>query len=289
MRTDTLVPIASATKTVTATMAMALAQRGQLSLDQRIDRWLPRLPGSRRITVRMLMNHSSGLEDYFSDGAVDWIIRRHPFHHWRRGEVLAHVHRLLFRPGTQHRYSNSNYVALGGILTRASRLGIEDLFQRYVAGPLHLRRSTYRYDGAPQSELAHPLHPRRGGGVRDRFGARGRVTTDYWGEVWTDGGLATTPSDLATIGNALYAGPLLTPQSVAKMLPHGTNGWGLGTFGKRALGTRWFGHDGWYGGFQTENWTDRKRGLTIDVFTNRSGGKAVASRLWRDVAASYVR
>ena len=48
-------------------------------------------------------------------------------------------------------------------------------------------------------------------------------------------------------------------------------------------------HDGWYGGFQTENWTDRKRGLTIDVFTNRAGGKTAAAPLWRDVAAAYLR
>jgi D-alanyl-D-alanine carboxypeptidase len=289
MRPDSLVPIASSTKTVTATMAMALAQRGQLNLDQRIDAWLPSLPGSGRITVRMLMNHSSGLEDYFSDGAVDWIIRHHPFHHWKRGQVLAHVHRLLFRPGTQHRYSNSNFIALGGILTGASGRGIEDLFQQYVATPLDLQHSTYRYGAAPKGQFAHPLRLLRRGRVRDRFGAHGRVPTDYWGEVWTDGGLATTPSDLARIGNALYAGSLLSPQSVAEMLPHGSNGWGLGTFGKRALGTRWFGHDGWYGGFQTENWTDRKRGLTIDVFTNRSGARAAAAPLWRDVAAAYLR
>ena len=57
------------------------------------------------------------------------------------------------------------------------------------------------------------------GGVRDKFGAHGKVTTDYWGEVWTDGGLATTPSDLARFGNALYAGPLLPPSWVAKCFP----------------------------------------------------------------------
>jgi D-alanyl-D-alanine carboxypeptidase len=270
-------------------MAMALAQRGQLDLNRPIGAWLPRLPGSGRVTPRMLMNHSSGLQDYFDDGAIDRIIRRHPFHLWRRGEVLAHVHRLLFRPATRHRYSNSNFVALGGILTRASGQSIEDLFQRFVAMRLHLEHSTYRYGAAPQSEFAHPLRPLRSGRVRDRFGAHGRVTTDYWGEVWTDGGLATTPSDLATIGNALYTGNLLSAQSVNEMLPARLRGWGLGTFGKSALGARWFGHDGWYGGFQTENWTNRKRDLTVDVFTNRSGGRAVSARLWRDVAAAYLR
>jgi D-alanyl-D-alanine carboxypeptidase len=274
---------------VTATLAMALAERGQLRLDRPIHHELPRLPASRRITPRKLMNHSSGLNDYFDDGGVGRVFRRHPFHHWTRGEVLSHVRRLNFRPGLRHSYSNSNYVALGGVLTHDSSESIEGLFRRVVAGPLHLERSTFRYGAAPMREIAHPLRPRPGGGVWDKFGARGRVPTEYWGEVWTDGGLATTASDLARFGNALYSGGLLSPASVRAMLPAKPHGWGLGTFDKYALGTRWVGHDGWYGGFQSENWTDRKHGVTIDVFTNRAGQRTVAAPIWKAVAAAYRR
>jgi D-alanyl-D-alanine carboxypeptidase len=289
MKPGSLIPIASSTKTVTATLAMALAQRRQLDLDTPIHDVLPNLPGSARITPRMLMNHSAGLEDYFYDGAVDRIIRRHPFHHWTRGQVLAHVHRVTFRPGSRHRYSNSNYIALGGVLTRITHTSIEGLFRRYVATPLDLNGSTFRYGAAPKGDFAHPLRLLRRGRVRDRFGAHGKVPTDYWGEVWTDGGLATTASGLARFGNGLYAGHLLSPASVRAMLPPRPHGWGLGTFDKRALGHTWIGHDGWYGGFQTENWTDRSSGVTVDVFTNRSGAKAVAARIWKRVAAAYGR
>jgi D-alanyl-D-alanine carboxypeptidase len=287
MTPGSLIPIASTTKTVTATMAMALAQRGQVVLNRPIHHELPRLPASRRVTPRMLMNHSSGLNDYFDDGIVGRIYRRHPFHHWTRGQVLAHVHRLRFPPGSRHSYSNTNYVALGGVLTHDSHRSIERLFRQYVGTPLGLRHSTFRYGTAPQRKFAHPLRVRGRGRLGDKFGAHGRVPTDYWGEVWTDGGLATTPSDLARIGNALYAGDLLSAASVKAMLPPRPHGWGLGTFDRFALGTRWIGHDGWYGGFQTENWTDRKRGVTIDVFTNRAGQRTVAAPLWHTVAAAY--
>src|SRR3954451_6432670 len=115
MKPRSLVPIASATKTVTATMVMSLVERGTLHLGERLDRTLPQLPAANRITLRTLLNHSSGLVDYFSDGAIDRIIRRHPYPRWTRAQVLAHVSHVRFRPGSHHSYSNSNYVTLGGV------------------------------------------------------------------------------------------------------------------------------------------------------------------------------
>ena len=288
MKPRSLVPIASATKTVTATMVMSLVQRGTLHLGEKLDRTLPRLPAANRITLKTLLNHSSGLVDYFSDGAVDRIIRRQPYHRWTRPQVLAHVTHVRFAPGSHHSYSNSNYVTLGGVLHRATGESVQHLFRRFVGRPLHLHDSTFRYGGAPQSQFAHPLAVTRHG-YRDSIGAHRPMTTDYWGETWTDGGLATTAADLARIGNAVYAGRLLSSRTVAEMLPPRPGGWGLGTFDMRALGRRWFGHDGLYGGFQTENWTDRRRGVTVVAFANRAGGRTVSPRIWRAVAAAYGR
>ena len=288
MRPDSLFAIASTTKTVTATLAMALAEEGRLDLDAPIADALPYLPGARRITPRMLLSHSSGLSEYFADGLIDRIASRRPYHRWSRREVLRHVRGLKFRPGSRNGYSNSGYVALGGVLTHASGESIGRLFQRLIAQPIGLADgSTFRYGAAPASRFAHPLKRLRGGGYRDRFGRRARVPTDYWGGVWTDGGLATTAAGLARIGNGLYSGGLLSPASVEAMLPPRPGGWGLGSFDKRALDTTWIGHDGSYGGYQTENWTDRGRGLTIAVATNAAGAGSVAPRLWRDVAATY--
>lgn len=287
LRAGSLFPIASTTKTVTATLAMGLSEEGALQLDRQIHDALPSLPGSRRITPRLLMGHSSGLSDYFADGAVDRIARRHPYHRWTRREVLSHVHGLKFAPGSRHGYSNSGYVALGGVIERASGERVEQLFQRLVAEPLGLREATFRYGGAARTRFAHPLRTLRGGRYRDRFGGRARVPTDYWGGVWTDGGLAIGSAGLARIGNAVYVGDLLAPGSVEEMLPPRTGGWGLGTFDKRALSRTWIGHDGSYGGYQSENWTDPDRDITVVAMTNAAGAGAVSPRIWRAVAAAY--
>jgi D-alanyl-D-alanine carboxypeptidase len=288
MRPDSLFPIASTTKTVTATMAMTLAEDGALDLDRPIAWALPWVVGARRITPRQLMSHSSGLRDYFSDGAIAWIASRHPYHRWTRREVLRHADGLQFPPGSRHSYSNSGYVALGGVIEAASGERVDTLFQQRIAEPLGLQGSTYRYGNAPQRLFAHPLRPAGGGRLYDRFGRRARVPTDYWGETWTDGGLATTSAGLAQIGNGVYAGDLLSPASVAQMLPDKPGGWGLGTFDKRALGRTWIGHDGSYGGYQTENWTDRASGVTVVVMTNGAGMGVLSPRIWRAVAAAAV-
>ncbi len=288
MHPDSLFAIASTTKTVTAAMAMALAEAGELELDRPIRSTLPYLPGSGRITPRMLMSHSSGLADYLSSPWLTWTAWRHPFHRWTRREVLSHApRRLRFPPGSRHSYSNTGYVALGGVIERASGARIESVFERTIAAPLGLEDSTFRYGAAPQRQFAHPLRPRAGGGYYDRFGPDGRIPTDYWGEVWTDGGLAATAADLAEFGNALYAGDLLEPATVEQMLPPKPGGWGLGTFDGRGQGSTWVGHDGSYGGYQTENWTDRERGVTVVVMTNGAGIGSLAPQLRRAIAAAY--
>ena len=71
------------------------------------------------------------------------------------------------------------------------------------------------------------------------------------------------------------------------MLPPKPGGWGLGTFDGRGQGSTWVGHDGSYGGYQTENWTDRERGVTIVVMTNGAGIGSLAPQLRRAIAAAY--
>ncbi len=174
MRPDSLFPIASTTKTVTATIAMALAERRRARLDRPIRWALPYLTGSRRITPRMLMSHTSGLADYLSSPWLTWTAWRHPFHRWNRREVLTHgPRRLRFRPGSRHAYSNTGLrrrsaASSSAPPARASRTSSAAL----IADPLGLADSTFRYGAAPQRRFAHPLRPLPGGGVHDRFGAR---------------------------------------------------------------------------------------------------------------------
>src|SRR3954469_25865854 len=106
--------IASSTKPFTATLIFGLIERKKLSLKTHLARFYPHLPKAKQITIRMLLDHSSGLNDYFEDPHINDVIAKHPDHHWTRSEVLKAVKKTNFKPGTRSVYSNSNYVVLGG-------------------------------------------------------------------------------------------------------------------------------------------------------------------------------
>jgi hypothetical protein len=94
------------------------------------------------------------------------------------------------------------------------------------------------------------------------------VPTDFWGEVWTDGGLATTAEELGLVANEMIVGDLLEPETRRRALRIGMGSSGLGLFTQWADGKRWFGHDGSYDGFASQHWTDPETGITIAVMTS---------------------
>src|SRR5687768_11382445 len=141
----TLFATASAGKPITAALVLDLVERRRLSLRTRLSRFYPRLPKARRITVRMLLNHTSGLSEYFDDPRIAKIISDEPAHRWTRGEVLSAIDRSLFAPGTRYRYTNSNYVILGGIVEKVSRAPVESVFRARIADRLGLVDSTMTY------------------------------------------------------------------------------------------------------------------------------------------------
>ncbi len=259
---------ASAGKTVTAAMIFRLADAGKLSLDDRISRWLPQLPGARRIRIRNLLEHSSGLRDYLGSRSIERTIARHPAHRWTRHEVLASIQPpLKFRPGSRVSYSNSNYIALGAVIERVTGTSIQSAFMHLIARPLGLTDSSWVYDPSLYQDGARPYYERPG--RRPAPGWRhGLVSTDYVGEVWTDGGLATTRRRPREDRQRIDRRRLLDPPSRRAMLRFRERGYGRGVFSIHADGRRLIGHDGLYGGFAAQHWTDPATGTTIAVLAN---------------------
>src|SRR4051794_12326499 len=129
--------LASLTKTYTATLVLQEVQRGHIRLGDPIGRWLAGLipAAAARVTVRELLDHTSGLPDYLDDprlaaGFAD------PHHHWTEGELLRAVRAP--RHGGRFSYSNTNYLLLGAILRRAAHASEGTLVDRRIVGPLHL-------------------------------------------------------------------------------------------------------------------------------------------------------
>lgn len=275
----------SVTKPVVAAIVLDLVESRKLSLDTRLSRFYPNLPSAHRITVRMLLEHTSGLNEYFDDPRINELIVDHPDHHWTRAEVLRAITRTQFKPGTRYAYTNSNYVVLGGIVEKLTGKGIERVFRARIADPLRLKESTFEYRPERSDLFAHP-YVRENGNLRDTFAPGIGVPADYWGPVWTDGGLATTGLDLARFGDGLFEGRLLRPKTVRKMTRLNRFGVGLGLHPKPYGGRTWLGHDGRYGGYETELWHDAKHRITIAVATNSSGSSLTT---WQQLVAAYDR
>jgi D-alanyl-D-alanine carboxypeptidase len=275
--------IASSTKPFTATLILGLVQRKKLSLKTHLSRFYPHLPKAKKITVRMLLDHTSGLVDYFTDAHINQVIAKHPDHHWTRSEVVKAVKRTIFKPGTKYSYSNSNYVVLGGILEKVTHKSVESLFRARIGDPLGLSGSTFSYHPEQSDLFAHP-YLRSGSGLQDQFAPGIGVPSDFWGPVWTDGGLASTAEDLARFGDGLFEGRLLNASTLKTMTKLDRFGGGLGLFHIKYAGHSWFGHNGRYAGYESEIWTDRARRVTFAVTTDVNQSSLTT---WQRLVTAY--
>jgi D-alanyl-D-alanine carboxypeptidase len=275
--------IASSTKPFTATLALGLVERRKLSLKTHLSRFYPHLPKARKITIRMLLDHTSGLNDYFDAAHINDVIAKHPDHHWKRSELLKAIKRTLFKPGTNYSYSNSNYVVLGGILEKVTHWTIEHLFRARIANPLGLSSSTFAYHPEQSDLFAHP-YLRSGSALQDQFAPGIGIPSDFWGPVWTDGGLASTSEDMARFGDGLFEGRLLKPKTLKTMTRLDRFHGGLGLMSLNFAGHKWLGHNGRYAGYETEIWNDAARRVTIAVSTDVNRSSFVT---WQRLVAAY--
>lgn len=160
----------SMTKIVTATAVMQLAERGALSLDDPVDRFLPEFPRPRSgrppVQVRHLLSHSAGLTNPIP---VRWVHRadqagRDP--HDFAIELLTKHHRLRSPAGAKAVYSNLGYIALGEVIAAASGQAFEDYVEAEILEPLAMTGTGFSYTGIADEDVAtgyqrrfHPMTP----------------------------------------------------------------------------------------------------------------------------------
>jgi D-alanyl-D-alanine carboxypeptidase len=126
--------VGSMTKSFVAALVLQLVGEGRLSLDDNLERWLPGLvPSGERITVRQLLNHTSGLYNY-SDDLPEPPRRFRP----RELVAIATGHKPLFTPGTQFSYSNTNYILAGLLVERVTGQPLDDQLEQRIFQPLGL-------------------------------------------------------------------------------------------------------------------------------------------------------
>ncbi|MFF5207619.1 serine hydrolase domain-containing protein [Streptosporangium sp. NPDC000396] len=277
----------SSTKTMMATLVLQLASEGRLALTDPVEKWLPgKVPNGKAITLRMLLNHTSGLFDYTKDTAIQPSILGADRRRWTSAKLLAVgvKHDPLFAPGTKWSYSNTGYAAIGAVLEQVTGAGLADLVRDRIARPLNLKHTYYATDSTWRGPHAHGYEPDAAHmppGVPAEFrhfaGARHHGHVDVSGNDPGWGGAAgavvSTTQDWSRFHTALMSGKLLPAAQLAQMRttvpvdsqqPDGP-GYGLGVqTGATPCGTFW-GHDGGIPGYLTANVTDRTGSRTATI------------------------
>jgi D-alanyl-D-alanine carboxypeptidase len=264
----------SITKTFLATVVLQLVDEGRLRLDDPVEKWLPEVvPNGENITVRQLLNHTSGLYDFLNT------IQRPPAqefldNRWRTWTATEQIEQALAHPPTSdtpgevYKYSNTGYLLLGQIVEKVTGNPYGDEIERRVIRPLHLT-GTELPGTSPWIRRAHPH-----GYLPIEYGEGTRLIdfTEMNPSLMGAGGeLISTTSDLNRYFDALLDGDLLPPHLLAEMKTPGvpdSRKYGLGlAWIDTTCGVRVYGNDGDALAYQAWSYTteDRRRQVTIAI------------------------
>jgi CubicO group peptidase (beta-lactamase class C family) len=276
-RPDSPFLIASISKPVTVTAVMQLVDQGRLSLDDPVKKFFPEFHGEgrERMTVRHLLNHTSGLPDMLPEN-VELRKRQAPL-----GEFLAATLRtsLLFPPGTRVSYQSMGILLAAAIVEQVSGQQLDTYLQDRVFGPLKMTHSSMGLGKRRIADTARCELPTTGSyGFMKLADSTWDWNSAYWrnlGAPW--GGMHSTVGDIARLLQAMLDGgaPILKPDSASQMInlqtqslniPYGL-GWKVGSDAfYDGSPAEIFGHAGATG---TLCWADPKRQLIFVLFTNR--------------------
>ena len=254
---DGEVRIASNTKTFVAVLVMKMVEEGKVKLDEPIETYLPGIVkgqgvDGKKITVRQLLQHTSGLPD-FGDGQLDYFAIRNDYVSPR--DVLDGVlsRPAQFAPGAKFQYNNANYVVLGLLAERIAKRPIAEQIETKIVKPLGLKHT---YMPAPGEKTIRGKHPH---GYHTRDGKPGKledITEADPSWEWAAGSMISTPSELNKFMQSVFDGSLLSQASISEMkksvpAPEMGGEYGLGLIGyKSSCGVVW-GHSGNNPGFQS--------------------------------------
>ena len=152
---DTPFAVGSISKTFTAALVVSLAGEDRLDLDASVLTYLPNLKIDRRITVRDLLDHMSGLNDYFFHPRIDAALLAEPGRRWSAADALGYVGKPYFPPGTAYHYSNTNYLILGMLAEAVGGAPIAEQLHARFLDPLGLTGTTYQGAEPPAAAPAH--------------------------------------------------------------------------------------------------------------------------------------
>ncbi|WP_119272408.1 serine hydrolase domain-containing protein [Taklimakanibacter deserti] len=187
--------IASVAKAFNGAVALHLVSKGRLSLDDTIGQRLPGLPPAwSRVTLRQMLNHTSGLPDYLNSDAFIHDVTTHPQRHVLPNDIIGWVRDepLVFAPGSQYGYSNTDNVVIGLITEAVTGTSYGTLLKEIVFGPAGLRQTSF-----PTERLDLPSPFIHGYSVEPGSAPQDVTSFISPSGAWASGAIVSTPADLA--------------------------------------------------------------------------------------------
>jgi CubicO group peptidase (beta-lactamase class C family) len=270
--------IASNSKQIAATAILLLAEDNKISLDDPVARFLPQLTRAQDVTIRELLSHTSGYQDYYPlDYVAPFMVAattpQHILDVWAKKP-------LDFEPGTQWQYSNTNYVIIGQIIEKITGKPLIDFLRTRIFEPLGMHtpidvgRDPWS-ESDPAGHTTYALGPARA------------IPPEGNGWMYAAGELAMTASDLARWDISLMNATVLNPASLQALttevvLKGGTGtGYALGLDVSKMNNHRRWAHSGGAAGFVSNNVTFPDDKISVTVLTNGEDG--AAARIEREV------
>ena len=255
--------LGSITKQFTAASILLLEERGKLSVDDPVKKYMPDAPAAwDRIAIFHLLTHTSGIPNF--TGFPDYKSLE-PFPATAEKLVARFRDKPLdFQPGEKMSYSNSGYVLLGYLLEKISGRTYEQFVTENIFTPLGMKDSGYDSNSA--------IQPRRAAGYSP--GAKGPVNAGYidMSIPFSAGALYSTTEDLLRWEQGLFGGKLLSAASLGKMTTPYKNQYAFGLMVSQEHGRKQIAHGGGIEGFNTflAYYPDEK--LTVVALANLNGG-----------------
>jgi D-alanyl-D-alanine carboxypeptidase len=270
-------------KTFFSALALRLVKEGKLSLDEKVshylgaEAWYPKVQNAETITIRMLMTHKSGIEEYYELGDFMQRLRNEPDKNWTPQECIGYTlgRPPLFTAGTDWSYADTNYLILGLVIEKITKGDAYKMIQAYYLTPNGLKNTEPSVKRKLDNQVVGISGP------NSPFGITGPVLVD--GQMiinpqmeWAGGGFISNTPDLVRWAKIYYDASFL-PESLRNEMRKGVpaktgknHEYGLGMqIRPSSLGIS-YGHGGWFPGYLTEMdyFPDQNLAVAIQLSTD---------------------
>lgn len=287
-------------KTWVAALALKMVEEKKLDLDESVSAylkdaaWYPRIPNASQLTVRHLLQHTSGIPEHVESTEFTKAIVASPDKFWTPAEILAFTldKKPLFEAGKDWAYADTNFVLLGAVIESITGKPMFDSITTDILSQVNLKRT------APQKGRSIEGLVQGYTVVDGLFGLNGPVLSDgkmpFDPQLEYGGGMISTSGDLARWAVALYGGKVISPASVNLMttgVPAKTgrnDKYGLGCqIRPSEYGETW-GHNGWFPGWLSDVQYFPKQKIAIAVQFNSDNQRA-SGRPFRAIIADIAK